>query len=134
MKKIVLKLLHKSFDSELNTEERLLLEESLKVSKELRIEKARLEQLRHLLAHQPASFAPYFAAKVMNKINNLKKEVELSQGIMFAFRRMAIPMLAAAVILLVISVFTGGTSVFDSFMGLDSLQPQYLSEFLLFNY
>jgi hypothetical protein len=43
-------------------------------------------------------------------------------------------MLAAAVVLLAISVFTGGSSALDSFMGLDSLQPQYLSEFLLFNY
>ena len=130
----LLHLLQKSFDSPLNSEERSLLEEGLAVSPELNEEKNRLVRLRNLLINQDIRFGPYFASKVMNKINNLKPEAEFSQGIIFAFKRVAIPMLAAAVVLLAISVFTGGSSALDSFMGLDSLQPQYLSEFLLFNY
>ena len=134
MEKKLLQLLQKSFDSRLSDEERLLLDEGLKDSPELRAEKVRLEQLRNLLGNLPASFAPYFAAKVLSKIENLKTEVELNQGIMFAFKRVAIPMLAAAVVLILFSIFKEGSVAFDSFMGLDSLQPQYLSEFLLFNY
>ena len=130
----LLHLLQKSFDSPLNSEERSLLEEGLAVSPELNEEKNRLVRLRNVLINQDNRFGPYFASKVMNKISNLKPEAEFSQGIIFAFKRVAIPMLAAAVVLLAISVFTGGSSALDSFMGLDSLQPQYLSEFLLFNY
>ena len=134
MDKNLFKLLQKSFDSELSHEERFRLEEALKVSPELKAEQNRIENLRNLLINQPASFEPYFASKVMNKISNLKAEAELSQGIMFAFKRVAIPMLAAAIVLILFSIFTGGSVAFDSFLGLDSLQPQYLSEFLLFNY
>jgi hypothetical protein len=118
----------------LSANELLLLEEGLKNSVELRNEKARLERLRNILANQQTSFAPYFASKVMNKINHLKTEAEFSQGIIFAFKRVAIPMLAAAVVLILFSIFSGGSVAFDNFMGIDSLQPQYLSEFLLFNY
>ena len=134
MDKNLLQLLQKSFDSALSNEERLLLEEGLNLFPELMAEKNRLVRLRNVLINQDNRFGPYFASKVMNKINNLKPEAEFAQGIIFAFKRVAIPMFAAAVVLLAISVFTGGSSALDSFMGLDSLQPQYLSEFLLFNY
>jgi len=134
MENKLLQLLQKSFDSMLSANELLLLEEGLKNSVELRNEKARLERLRNILANQQTSFAPYFASKVMNKINHLKTEAEFSQGIIFAFKRVAIPMLAAAVVLILFSIFSGGSVAFDNFMGIDSLQPQYLSEFLLFNY
>jgi hypothetical protein len=134
MESKLLRLLNISLHSKLSHKERLLPEQQLEKSEELSTEKVRLEKLRSILTSQKFSFEPYFAVKVMNKINNLKTEIDLSQGMMFAFKRVAIPMLAAAVVLMLFSIFRGGSFAFDNFMGLDSLQPQYLSEFLLFNY
>jgi len=134
MENKLLQLLHKSFDSPLRAGEQLLLDEGLKNSGELREEKIRLENLRNILTNQQYSFGPYFTVKVMNKIDLLKTDGELNQGIVFAFKRVAIPILAAAIILIAFSIFNTGSFTLDHLMGLDSLQPQYLSDFLLFNY
>jgi hypothetical protein len=43
-------------------------------------------------------------------------------------------MLAAAAVLLLFTLFANGSLSIDAIMGIDQLEPEYLSEFLLFNY
>jgi len=126
-------LLKRSFDEELSNEENRILEKALNESGELRKQKDELMKMRKLLSEQNYSFAYSFNEKVMNIISH-SGQTDPGNPIMFAFNRIALPGLAAAIILLLITILGTGSSMLDAILGIDSLQPQYLSEFLLFNY
>lgn len=75
MNKKILKLLYRSFDDDLNQEEKKQLKEALKNSEELRKEK------EHILAQRQAvsqsvvrSFKPFFAQRVMKQIDALEEK------------------------------------------------------------
>ncbi|NCC72163.1 MAG: hypothetical protein EOM06_02100 [Sphingobacteriia bacterium] len=126
-------LLTASFDRELSPAEKAELEPALATSTELKDEKMRLMKLRRAIQEQPYKFRESIVGEVMKLITK-EKEQYLSGSLVYAFNRIALPLLAAASILLLFWLFSEGGISADSILGTKDLEPQYLSEFLLFNY
>jgi hypothetical protein len=104
--KKVLKLLYRSLDSDLKDTDQKKLDEALKKSEELRKEKERVLEQRRVVADSAGqSFGPFFAERVMNRIDRLgekKNGLEaFYESFMAAFRKVAI--VSAAVLVLLIS-------------------------------
>jgi len=133
MEKTLLHLLQRSFDEELEPAELIELEKALNDFPELVEEKKRLLALRKLMIDQEYAFSDYFAENVMNRIE-INDQFEAEKSFMFAFTRVALPGLAAAIILLLFSILNNGVFSLESLMGVESLQTEYFSEILLFNY
>lgn len=128
MDKENLRLLKASFDRELSEAEKKRLDEALDQDAELREEAGRLEKLRDLMLQDEPGFSPFFTEKVIKRIEILE-----NNGYGFAFTRIALPGLAAAIILLLITFWGGQSFSFDTLMGVDKLQPEYYTEFILYN-
>ncbi len=112
MDKKILKLLYRSFDDELNPEEKKQLDRALKESEELQKEKEQILAQRQALAASSAPpFRPFFTKRVMNRIESLgqkKNEFEsFSETLLLMFRRFAI---VGAVILLILLIYNLQTS------------------------
>ena len=108
----ILKLLYWSFDDELNPEEKERLDRALKESEELRKEKEQILAQRQALAENSApSFKPFFAERVMNRIESLgtKKNgfESFYEMLLLMFRRFAIVGAAILLLLLIYNLQTG---------------------------
>lgn len=133
MDKHLKQLLKASFDRELTAEEDSALSNALEISLELQEEKKQLEKIREVLKNHRPAFRSAFVDGLITKINQ-ERESRLTRGIVVAFNRIALPLLAAASILLLFSIVKDGGLSIESIIGIDNLEPMYLSEFLLFNY
>ena len=95
-------LLYRSFDSDLNQKEKKILDEALVHSEELREEKEIITSLRNNIERgKTTSFKPFFADRVMEKIQTSKQVDENEQffeSLFVIFR----PIAVAAVILIII--------------------------------
>ncbi len=112
MDKKIEKLLYRSFDDELNPNEREKLDQALKRSEELRKEKERILAQRQALATGAASsFKPFFAERVTSKIASLDKKKNglesFYETLLFMFRRFAIIGAAIGILLLIYNLRTG---------------------------
>jgi hypothetical protein len=112
MDKKILKLLYRSFDCELNGRERELLRVALEQSEELRREKERISTQRRALSASPKpSFEPFFAERVMSRIDSLderKNGLEaFYETLLGMFRRFALVGAAVLIILLLVNLRTG---------------------------
>lgn len=125
--------MQKSFDNELINNEFQEFQRACQKNPELLIEIEETKNLNHLLSKQQFSYSGFFAEKVIRKIESLE-QTTAGQAMIYAFYRIALPGLAAAVILVMISLFNNGYVSFDSVSGLSELNSGYLSDFLLFNY
>ena len=68
----IVKLLYRSFDTSLNPEEQKKLDEAMEQSDQLRKESERIKIIRKKLeANKEQSFNPFFADKVMQRINKI---------------------------------------------------------------
>lgn len=126
------RLLMESFDRELTTEEFQWLNEQLANDPELQQEKILLTRIREQLRKFSPQFSPDFSENVMNSI--ISEKHFSTEAFLIAFRNIAVPILVAASILLLISVFTGGEVSFRSIFGFDSIEPNYLTDLLFLNY
>jgi hypothetical protein len=133
MDKKLKQLLKASLDRELTKDEDVGLSNAMQSSLELQLEKKRHDKVRELMKNYSPDFKPTFVERVMEKIK-FERESKATHGFIVAFNRIALPMLAAASILLLFSLFNNGGVSFESIIGIENLEPQYLSEFLLFNY
>jgi hypothetical protein len=108
----ILKLLYRSFDAELNPEEKERLDRALKESEELRKEKEQiLAQRQTLAASSVPSFKPFFPERVMNRIETLGQKnngfESFYETLFLMFRRFAIVGAAILLILLIYNLQTG---------------------------
>ncbi|MEE8376870.1 MAG: hypothetical protein V3R45_00735 [Candidatus Aminicenantaceae bacterium] len=92
--KKVLKLLYRSFDTDLSEREQQRLDEALEQSKDLREERELILSRRQVVADSAVkSFRPYFADRVISQIAAIedKKDTQESfyDALMFVFRRFA---------------------------------------------
>lgn len=133
MKRKMLLLMQKSLDNELNSDEYQEFQHALKEKPELSAELEETRKLNHLLSQQQYSFGDFFAEKVLRKIESFE-QTNTGQAMIYAFYRIALPGLVAAMILVMISLINNGSLSLDSISGLAELNPDYLSDFLLFNY
>ncbi|HZK07500.1 MAG TPA: hypothetical protein VFC92_04820 [Bacteroidales bacterium] len=132
MEKKKLQLVIDSFNRELSAEEQQQLNQWLQADEALQAEAEKLRRLHAVVAEAALPFRPFFATRVMSRLENLQ-EATLAQGMAFAFKRLALPMLAAAVVLLLIALAGGNTFSIDTLLGVEQLQPAYLSDFILYN-
>jgi len=90
----ILELLYRSFDSDLNPDERKNLDDALKKSEELRLQKKEIEKIRTSLNQsEPQNFGYMFADKIMQKINGTEERSEEKRffdSITSVFRPLAI--------------------------------------------
>ena len=102
----ILELLYRSFDDELSEKEQALLEKALKDSEELRRERTEIQEQRQALSESAVqSFKPYFAERVMQRIDALSEKNGLEkfyETLKAMFRRFAI---AGAVILIALVIY-----------------------------
>lgn len=101
-----LKLLYRSLDVDLKVKDQNRLDKALEESEELRKEKERILVQRQALANSSSqSFGPFFAERVMHRIEGLgqkKNGLEVFyENFMAAFRKVAI--VSAVVLVLLIS-------------------------------
>ena len=111
MNKKILELLYRSFDDDLEEKEQKQLAEALKNSEELRKEKEQiLAQRRAVSLSAEKSFKPFFAERVMKRIQSMgEKENTLEilyESLKVMFRRFAI---AGAVVLIALIIYNLGT-------------------------
>jgi hypothetical protein len=104
-------LLYRSFDSDLNQEEKKMLEEALSHSKELRHEKEIIASLRENIAgSKTPSFNPFFADRVMENIHASEQTDEnekFFESLFVFFRPIAI---AATVLIIIIAGYNMSTT------------------------
>ena len=104
-------LLYRSFDSDLNPDEKKGLIEALSRSKELRQEKEMIASLReNIKGNQNTSFRPFFADRVMATIQSVKKDDESEKffdSLFVLFRPIAI---AATVLIIIIAGYNMSTT------------------------
>ncbi len=104
--KKIFELLYRSLDDDLSEKEQNLLEKALKDSEELRLEGAKIKEQRQALSESAAqSFKPYFAERVMQRIDSLSEKNGLEkfyETLKAMFRRFAI---AGAVILIALILY-----------------------------
>ncbi|MCJ7509069.1 MAG: hypothetical protein MUO85_10155 [candidate division Zixibacteria bacterium] len=104
MNKKILKLLYRSFDSQLTKQEQRQLDEALANSQTLREERERILSLRNDISSLAAgSFKPFFAERVMRRINRLDNMEQnlypFFESLWYLFRRVVIAGAAVAIIL-----------------------------------
>ncbi len=110
--KKVLKLLYRSFDTELSKKKILRLEKALNELKDLRVEKGLIQSRRQAVVDSAKrAFRPYFADRVMAHVAAIgdKKEPQESfyDALMFGFKRLALVGALVMIILLFFNVFQG---------------------------
>ena len=106
----------RSLDGNLNEEQKEALENSMKDQKllsELRQYKSIREKL---LRDKPATFGPYFAQKVINRIENMR--VEIDKQIVFFFRKYQLAALGVFIALLAINVIFSDQLNIPSVLGI----------------
>lgn len=112
MDKKILRLLYRSFDDKLNESETQQLKEALRQSEELRREKERILAQRHAISEsQKPSFEPFFAERVMNRVESLSEKTNgleaFYETLLVIFRRFALVGAAVLIILLLVNLRTG---------------------------
>ena len=126
-------LLKSSFDRELTPEEETGLSAAMKESVELQEEKNQLQSIRRRMKNFQPAFNSGFSQQVMGRIAE-ERRLKTSKAFVVAFQRIALPLLAAASLLLFFSVLKSGDFSAESIIGICSLDPENLPQFLLFNY
>jgi len=137
MKRKIVKLLYRSFDSELNPDEKEKLDQALRGSEELRMEKDRiLAQRRAIAGGAASSFSPFFTERVMSKIESLdqkKNGVEsFYETLLFMFRRFAIIGAAIGLLLLIYNLQTGDILSADDILYASDLTFEKILDLPLF--
>jgi hypothetical protein len=108
----ILKLLYRSYDDELDENERKKLEDTLQRSGALRNENEKILAQRKALSESPAPmFKPLFSERVMSRIETLgekKNGIEnFYETLLAVFRRLAIVGAAILLLLLIYNLQTG---------------------------
>jgi anti-sigma factor RsiW len=120
MKPKLLDLLYRSFDGVLSETERADLENALARSPELREEKKRLEAMRRLVASGTArSFKPFFAARVLQRINAMAGQQEdFFESLIWMFRRVALAGALTVMLLFASALLTGRAASISTLFGM----------------
>ena len=110
--KKIIKLLYKSFDTDLSKRKNLRLEKALDESKDLREEKELIFSRREAITDSAEkAFRPYFADRVMAQIAAIgdRKDTQESfyDALMFGFKRLAVVGALVMIALLFFNVFQG---------------------------
>lgn len=132
----LLELLIRSLDSNLNDKDRMMLENALSESEELRSEKEKLVRMRELIGSGDYQFKHGFSDRVMNRLNKSKNglgiEFNFARDLNRVFTRVAITGIAAIILLLFSIFLTTGSVSFDSLSGAESYSEDNVISYLLY--
>jgi len=121
MEERILELLYRSFDGELDPDEKAELDSALAASPELRRERDELLAMRGAVKSSAAeSFGPFFAERVVRRITEERQRegggAGFFESLQYAFRRVALVAAAVAAFLLIYNLNQGsGISVAAAF-------------------
>jgi hypothetical protein len=111
-------LLIKSLDAKLSNEERSMLMNLLEHDHEVKRYSRQYEKLRQMLLRpEPDSFGPFFAERIVNKIKNLKKEIDYQ--IFFFFKRYQLAAVGIVIALIVLNIIFSDQLTLKSVLGLE---------------
>lgn len=133
MNKETLKLLVRSLDEKLSETEEKILSDALKDSEELRLEKQRLLELRRdISAAAVDGFEPFFAEKVMNRIESVKKSNtavnHIDRLFYFVFRKFAIIGATAVLLFVVYNFIQTGQISLSALFGIPEITYEEIIE------
>lgn len=111
-------LIIKSLDAKLTSEERTLLMQLLESDHETKKLSLQYEKLRGMLLRpEPDSFGPFFAERIVNKIKNLKKEIDYQ--IFFFFKKYQLAAVGVVIALIVLNIIFSDQLTVKSVLGLE---------------
>jgi hypothetical protein len=115
-------LLYRSFEEQLNQEEYNKLEDGLENSFELREEKEKIIRIRRILQTDKIdTFKPFFADRVMNKLEAAGKDLEedsLFESLFFLFKPVAIAATALIIVIACYNIVSTGQFSLEGAMGI----------------
>ena len=137
MDKKILNLLYRSLDGELNETEMQQVREALRQSEELRREKERILAQRRAIAESPKpSFKPFFAERIMNRIESMGEKKNGQEAfyetLLVMFRRFALAGAAILIILLLVNLSTGDALSTDEIFYTSDVAIEEIADLPLF--
>lgn len=115
-------LLIRSLEESLDEKDQIRLDRALEQSEQLRNEHAELLAMRELIQNQEFQFSPFFSGKVLQKVFHKEAKIpELGNALVFAFNRIAIPVLALIVVLLINTYASHESLSIDAISGVSEL-------------
>ena len=127
-------LLLASFDRALSDEEQLALNQGLETSAELRKEQAKLQKIRDLVSEQSPEFEPFFAGRVLHKIEALEKERGIANWMTRMFPKVAVSGIAVIVLLIASTYFMEGSFSLDTLLGIAEVATEDADYYLIENF
>lgn len=128
------KLMYRSLDDQLTAEESRTLERALLDSPELQAQMEEITTLRDAAKSDGHDFSPWFDAKVMHAIKEIKESGIVKAFPFKAYRTATIVGFATIAAMLVITLIFNGSLSFDAVTGLDSIDSENLTAFLAFDF
>src|SRR6266487_5047999 len=111
-------LLIKSLDGKLSGEERQLLISLFESDHEIKRYADQYAKLREmLLRKEPDSFGPFFAERIVNKIRNMKQEIDYQ--IFFFFKRYQLAAVGVLIALIVLNIIFSDRLTIKSVLGFE---------------
>ncbi len=111
-------LLIKSLDNKLSNEERQLLMTMIENDHQLKKYSQQYERLRQMLLRQePDSFGPFFAERIVNRIKNMKKEIDYQ--IFFFFKKYQLAAVGVVIALIVLNIIFSDQLTLKSVLGFE---------------
>ena len=128
-------LLIRSLDQQLSQEELLELNLALEKNPALRNEQQELIETRKLIENQQFGFQPFFASKVMQKLQKTAKSgKDLLESMYFAFLRISLPTLAVCIVLLLLIWYNEGSFSIETLTGVSDLSfDELLNDMFVYN-
>jgi hypothetical protein len=111
-------LLIKSLDAKLSNEERSLLMTMMESDHDLKKYSQQYDKLRQMLQRsEPDSFGPFFAERIVNRIKNLKKEIDYQ--IFFFFKKYQLAAVGVVIALIVLNILFSDQLTLKSVLGFE---------------
>ena len=128
-------LLARSLDHELDPKEQIELKHALDNTPGLKETQKELLNNRDMLANQQFAFQPFFASKVMQKIQETARSgKEFFSDMYYAFLRISIPALAACIVLFLMIWYNEGNLTVETLTGVSNLSfDELLNEMFVYN-
>lgn len=123
----------RSLDQSLSNAEKKLLSNALDTDPIVAMQLQELITIRErLLRKQPASFGPYFAQKVVNKIQQAGKEID--RQIIFFFKRYQLAAVGVVIALLALNIMYAETYSIPSILGVEETSTSTTDDIMTFDY
>lgn len=127
-------LLNQSLYSTISDSDEQVLAKALESNPELKAEKVKRIRLHSLISTQNYRFKPFFASRVMSRIDLAQEPVGLLAGINYAFMRISLPTMLAVFVWFLIFWGAEGNMSVDGLLGVSGLSyDELVTDFFVSN-